>query len=148
VADQRRVVVSANEPETRALATALGVDEAGSGLDLDGSSVHVDGPSFDPSGEAFYPAPVRDALGVDAVVLHDEEHAVAATDGSAVRVPNLTVEETVARTGAGDRFTAGLACALAADWEWHPALALANVCASYRVATGGTADPDRIRSFL
>lgn len=127
VAAERRVVVSANEPETRALADALATD--------------VDDTPFDP-------APVRETLDVDAVVVHETEHALAVTGGSTVRVPNLTVEETVANTGGGDRFSAALAGALAADWEWAPALALANACASYHVATGETADREGLESFL
>ncbi len=85
-------------------------------------------------------AAVRGALGVSGVVLHARDAAVAATRDRRVRATNPAVETPTHRTGAGDRFDAGLAHGLAAGWGWRAALALANHCGAYYVETGATGD--------
>lgn len=84
------------------------------------------------------PGPVRSAAGVSGVVRHETAAATGATRDERLEVPNLDVSHTRRRTGAGDRFDAGLAHGLAAGSDLGPALALANCCASYYVATGTT----------
>lgn len=113
------VAVSVNRTELHDLARVLGCDR---------------------EDDAEAVAAVRDALGVTGVVLHAREVAVAATRDSRVRVPNPSVESPTHRTGAGDRFDAGLAHGLAADWGWTAALALGNRCGAHYVETGATAD--------
>ena len=81
---------------------------------------------------------LRDAMGLEAVVLHGVDEAVAATVEGVVAVDSLPVEDPVRFTGGGDRFTGGLAHALASGWGWPAALACGNACASRYVATGGT----------
>lgn len=110
------VYLSVNGRELDALADALGVE-----------------------GE---PEPLRAAVDVAGVVRHETEFAAGATRDGRTEVPNLDVSDPVRRTGAGDRFDAGLAHGLAAGGELGAALALGNCCASRYVATGitGTAE--------
>lgn len=84
-------------------------------------------------------AAVRGTLDLDAVVVHDVERALAVTDAGTHRVRNLRARRVRRRTGGGDRFNAGLAHGVAADWDWEVALALGNACASYYVEGGETA---------
>lgn len=93
-------------------------------------------------------AGLRSKAELTAAVLHAESKAIAATRDRSVTVGNLAVEEPVRKTGAGDRFDAGLVHALVHDWGWESALALGNACASYAVETGGTADRAALRSWL
>ncbi|GAB3675690.1 PfkB family carbohydrate kinase [Halopiger thermotolerans] len=91
---------------------------------------------------------LRSALEVSAVVVHGPEAAVGATRSDAVRVPMLEIESPRTSTGAGDRFSGGLACALAHDWPLATALALGNACAAAFVASAETATPTTLRSFV
>lgn len=118
------VAVSVNRAELRALADALGGgrDDAEERPDADAVTA------------------VRDETGVAGVALHSREAAVAATPEGVVRVPNPDVASVARRTGAGDRFDAGLAHGLAAGWGWRDALALGNLCGASFVATDETAD--------
>ncbi|MFC7175723.1 PfkB family carbohydrate kinase [Halosegnis marinus] len=114
----REVVVTPNADETEAFAAALGV-------------------------AAEAPAePLRDALGVAAVVVHAHPASVVADADGTREVPAPDVERT-ARTGGGDCFVGGLTAALSGGWDLDPAVELANRCAAYRVSTdriGGRAD--------
>ncbi|WP_276260813.1 PfkB family carbohydrate kinase [Haloglomus litoreum] len=125
------VVLSANGAEVGALADALGVMAAES-----------------PARERA----LREALGIAAVVRHDTAAAVAATDdrfgGAAVRVENFEAREIRRRTGAGDRFTAGLAHALGSGLAVAPALALGNACATYFIEHGETGTREDLAAFL
>lgn len=112
------VYVSVNGEELGAMADALDVDEE--------------------------VGPVRSAAGVSGVVRHETAAAAGATRDDRLEVPNLDVSDPVRRTGAGDRFDAGLAHGLAAGGDLAPALALANCCASYYVATGTTGTADEL----
>jgi sugar/nucleoside kinase (ribokinase family) len=85
-------------------------------------------------------AAVRDALGVTGVVLHARDAAIAGTREQRVRVPNPSVETPAHRTGASDRFDAGLAHGLAAGSGWRAALALGNLCGAHYVESGETGD--------
>ncbi|QDX39590.1 PfkB family carbohydrate kinase [Salarchaeum sp. JOR-1] len=125
--DRYEVVVSANRGEAAFLADALDASFAD-----DGSLARA----------------ARAALGVDAFVLHEVEHAVAATRDVLAFVPNEPTSDPVRFTGAGDRFSAGLAHARAADGSWVAALALANACAAHYAIRGETADSDTLRSFI
>ncbi|ADJ15113.1 PfkB family carbohydrate kinase [Halalkalicoccus jeotgali] len=91
---------------------------------------------------------LRSETGISAAVLHAGSAAVAATPEGVVSVPTRPVEEPVRETGAGDRFDAGLAYALARDWDWDLALALGNACAAHYVATARTADRETLRARL
>jgi len=131
--DCYEVVVSANRAETQFLADAF--DDSGefdAGYEDDGSLARV----------------VRDALGVDAFVVHEVEQAVAATRGLLAFVPNEPTSDPVRYTGAGDRFSAGLAHGRAAAGSWVESLALANACAAHYALRGETADPDALRAFI
>ncbi|SFB83323.1 Sugar or nucleoside kinase, ribokinase family [Halobiforma haloterrestris] len=121
------VVYSVNRAELEATVAALDGDLGG------GDREHV--------------RAVRSAAGIEAVVLHETEAAVAATRDGTVALENLAVEEPRRRTGAGDRFSAGLAVGRARGWEWETALALANCCAAHYVETATTGDPSALRSF-
>jgi sugar/nucleoside kinase (ribokinase family) len=91
---------------------------------------------------------VRRHAGVDGVVAHEKRAAVAATPAGGMTVPNLKIIRNMTETGAGDRFTAGLAHGLAAGWGWETALALGNACTSYYVATGQTADREDLLTHV
>ncbi|WP_336344042.1 PfkB family carbohydrate kinase [Halalkalicoccus ordinarius] len=121
------VVLSLDPSELEAITRAIGVDEADDRERL---------------------AELRAEAGLTALVLHAESEATAAIRGRNVSVENLTVEEPVRETGAGDRFDAGLVHALGRDWGLETALALGNACASYAVETAGTADREALRSWL
>lgn len=120
LADSVDLVVTANREEVRAMAAVL-----------------PDPPERDPRRVAA----LREATGAAGVVLHGHDRAVAAVDGDLVTVPNLSAEDPARHTGGGDHFGAGLAVALALDWEWAPALALGNTCAVSYVRTGETGRP-------
>ena len=121
------VVLSVNPSELEAAAVAAGHD------DMDDLNRLV---------------ALRERAGIRAAVLHAASEAVAATREGTVAVGTPDVEEPVRQTGAGDRFGAGLVHALVRDWEWEPALALGNACASYAVETAGTADRAALRSWI
>jgi len=115
---ERDVAVSVNDEELAFLADAIGA----------------------PAGRAARLDAVRERANADVVVLHGEDEAVAATPDGVVRRPNPRVEA-VRYTGAGDRFSAALAYALAADWSVEAALALGNAAATYYVAHAESGDP-------
>lgn len=120
--DAVKVVVSVNGRELDALADALDVEAD--------------------------PGPVRSVAGVSGVVRHETGAAAGATRDGRVEVPNLDVSDPVRRTGAGDRFDAGLAHGLAAGDDLEVALALGNCCASHYVATGTTGTADDLAALV
>jgi len=134
------VVLSVNPRELAAAAAAVDGTGAESGDDssADGERAR----------ERERAATLRSALGIDGVVSHGSDAAVGATRGDTVAVEMLAVDTITRTTGAGDRFSAGLACALARDWPLETALALGNACATHFVETGETADPAALRSRL
>jgi sugar/nucleoside kinase (ribokinase family) len=115
------VAVSVNGRELVALADALGVD--------------------DESGA------VRHEARVSAVVRHEADAAAGATQGGECSVQTPDIDDVARRTGAGDRFGAGLAHGLAAGADLGAALALGNCCASYYVDTGETGTGERLAAF-
>lgn len=114
------VVVSVDGSELAALADAAGADVSAS--DATESAV----------------AAVRERVGASGVVRHETDVAIGATDETTAAVPNLSVDDPVTDTGAGDRFGAGLAHGLARGWDLELALALGNCCATQFVETGET----------
>jgi sugar/nucleoside kinase (ribokinase family) len=115
------VAVSVDGRELAALADALGVDDE--------------------------PGAVRPETGVSAVVRHEADAAAGATRDGERSVPTPDVDDVARRTGAGDRFDAGLAHGLAAGGGLGAALALGNCCASYYVATGETSTGEQLAAF-
>lgn len=93
-------------------------------------------------------ATLRAEAGITAVVCHATDEALAATDAGIGAVPNRPVDEPVRETGAGDRFDAGIAHALARGWDWDLTLALGNACSTHYVETGQTADRAALRERL
>ncbi|PGF15443.1 carbohydrate kinase [Natrinema sp. CBA1119] len=91
-------------------------------------------------------AALRSAIDITAVVSHGSDAAVGTTRDDAAAVEMVDLGDPRRTTGAGDRFSAGLACALAREWPLETALALGNACAAHFVATGETADPGALRS--
>lgn len=130
--DTSPVVLSANDGELSTLATVLGVDARGH-----------------PARERA----LRAALEVSGVVFHGDGAAVAAAGDringpGTAHVTNLEVTDMCRRTGAGDRFSGGLAAALGSDLDIEVALAMGNACASSFVASGETADRERLVEFV
>lgn len=93
-------------------------------------------------------AAIQEATGITAAVMHARDAAVAATQDGRTRVANYRVAHPVRHTGGGDRFTGGLAHALACGWDWEVALACGNACAVYYVDSGETGTSDAIRGYL
>ncbi|SDR15971.1 PfkB family carbohydrate kinase [Natronobacterium texcoconense] len=122
------VVYSVNRAELEATVTAISSGEAGE----DDENLRT----------------VRETAEITAAVLHESEVASAATREGVIALKNLSVDEPRRRTGAGDRFSAGVAVGLARDWEWETVLALGNCCAAYYVETARTGDRDDLRAFL
>ena len=128
------VVLSANRAEVEYLAETVADEGRGrvSETDEDAATLRA----------------LRDALSIAGVVLHERAKAAAATPSGFVCVPNLRTESVERTTGAGDRFSAGVAYALGAGREWDVALALGNACASYYVETGETLSAAALDEYL
>ncbi|WP_436926450.1 carbohydrate kinase family protein [Halosimplex amylolyticum] len=126
--DAYDVVLAVNGGEARALADGI-ADESG------------------PDGLGSATAFLREAADLAAVVVHEADAAVAATPEGRVRVENVAVDP-VRHTGGGDRFDAGLAHALAREWDWEDALLLGNACASRYIATGESGTGEELATFL
>jgi len=122
------VVVSVNEDEARWLAEAAGCDRRPTDGDV------VDG--------------IRTAANAAGIVVHGADAAVAATPDGRVSVPTLDVSRGLTETGAGDRFSAGLARSLAAGWGWDLAIAMGNACAAHYVSGAGTGSADDLRAHV
>ncbi|MFQ3275189.1 MAG: hypothetical protein ACI9LV_000291 [Candidatus Nanohaloarchaea archaeon] len=88
---------------------------------------------------------VQETTGIDAYILHDKYRAVAGTEEGVVEVENLVTDHVETRTGAGDRFDAGVSAGRAAGWSWEESLALGNLCAVQYVENNKTATPETIR---
>jgi sugar/nucleoside kinase (ribokinase family) len=126
LSNRYEVALSVNDEELRSLGDAIGV-----GGDLTANGVGV-----------------RDHAGVDHVVMHGTERALAVTTTGSYEVPNFETAGVARFTGGGDRFSAALGFALARGWNWQDSLELANACASYYVATGVTADPRDLATYV
>lgn len=124
------VVLSVNETELGGLVEAIG-----------------DGP-VQPDSDRERLDRVREVADIAAVAVHGVDVAMVATRGGRRRVETLDVDRPVRRTGAGDRFSAGLAVGRAHGWEWEVALALGNACAGYAVETASTGTREALRSFV
>ncbi|MFQ3308354.1 MAG: sugar/nucleoside kinase (ribokinase family) [Candidatus Nanohaloarchaea archaeon] len=88
---------------------------------------------------------IQEQTGVTAYILHNKPRAVAGTEEGRFEVENLVTEHIETRTGAGDRFDAGVASARAAGWRWEESLALGNLCAVHYVENNETATPSDLR---
>lgn len=121
------VVLSPNRSETDALATAVGIEE---------------------SNRRALAQALLDELGIAAVVVHDRPEAVVATEAAVVSVPNIEATNQVRHVGGGDRFTAGLAFGLAADWSWTESLSLANATSTYYLEHGTSPTPTDLQAFF
>jgi sugar/nucleoside kinase (ribokinase family) len=76
---------------------------------------------------------LRERINITGVVCHGRPMATAAMADEYIAVPTIEADGKKRQTGAGDRFSAGLAHGLAADSGLEAALGLGNLCASYRV---------------
>ncbi|OAQ51811.1 hypothetical protein HTG_15625 [Natrinema mahii] len=123
------VVLSVNPTEFRAAARVVDVD--------------VDA---DPTADSL--AALRATLGLTGVVFHGADAAIGATRAETAVVEMYDVGDPRRTTGAGDRFSAGLTCALARGYSLESALSLGNACAAHFVGTGDTADPAAVRALL
>ncbi|WP_408957328.1 PfkB family carbohydrate kinase [Natrinema sp. 74] len=132
------IVLSVNPRELAAAVAATNGEPAANGGDS----------SADRDRTRERTAALRSALGIAGVVSHGADAAVGATRDDTVTVELLEVDAIERTTGAGDRFSAGLACALAREWPLETALALGNACATQFVATGETGAPAALRSLL
>ncbi|RBI64071.1 hypothetical protein DMJ13_06135 [halophilic archaeon] len=104
--------------------------------------------AFDAADGADGLADLRARADLSGVVSHGEEQAVAATRDGVRTVESYRVRSAERTTGAGDRFSAGLAVGLGVGWEWEVSLALANACASYFVGNVETGDRESLREFV
>lgn len=90
---------------------------------------------------------IRADAGITAALVHAAPEAAVATAEGTVRVPNYSTRFSVCSTGGGDRFTGGLAVALATGADWDVALELANACATHFVTSCETPTADLLREF-
>ena len=90
---------------------------------------------------------LRERIGITGVVCHGRPEATAATAEGRVAVSTIEADGENRQTGAGDRFSAGLAHGLAAGHEWKEVLGLANLCASYRVEYGETGTKEALAEY-
>lgn len=90
---------------------------------------------------------LRDQIGSTAIVRHGRPAATAATTDGRVAVPTIEADGANRQTGAGDRFSAGLAHGLAAGCGWENALGLGNLCASYHVEYGETGTRESLTEY-
>ncbi|WP_435097579.1 carbohydrate kinase family protein [Halarchaeum sp. P4] len=127
--DDWRVAVSVNDEELAFLAEA--VTEAGEG----------------PAEQSGRLSVLHELADLEVAVLHGEDEAVAVDSSGVTRCPNLPVSAS-RYTGAGDRFSAGLAYALAADWPIVDALTLGNACATFYVTHAVTGGREALASWL
>jgi len=127
------VALSVNDEELAFLADSI------SGMDTGGTD--ADEP------DAARLERVRERGDLDLTVLHADDAAVARDATGTTRCSNLAVDPR-RYTGGGDRFSAGLAYALAADWTLGEALTLANACATFYVSHAETAGTDRLAAWL
>lgn len=93
-------------------------------------------------------AAIREATGITAAVMHARDEAAVVTGDKPTSVKNYRIARPARHTGGGDRFTAGLAHALACDWAWDVALACGNTCAAYYVESGRTGRVDDLVRFI
>lgn len=91
---------------------------------------------------------IREATGIEAVVMHARDEAAVATAEELITVDSLQVRRPERHTGGGDRFTGGLGYGLASDWSWAVALACGNACAARYVETGDTGTTDDLLEFV
>lgn len=126
MANRYEVAVSVNDEELQTLGEAVGV-----GGDLTATGMGV-----------------RDHAGLDHVVMHGPERALAVTNTGVFDVANFETAEVTRFTGGGDRFSAALGFGLACGWEWPDVLELCNACASYYVRFGLTADREDVAEYV
>ncbi|WP_139172786.1 PfkB family carbohydrate kinase [Halopelagius longus] len=153
VSESNDAVLSLNDRELGVLASYAdgATNESAEADDAEGASA---GDRSDSDDDAARLAGLRESTSLRLAVLHDADRAVAAGagdgeggDAEVTAVPNAETDRVETTTGAGDRFSAGLARALAAGWPAEESLALGNLCATYRVATGGTGTATELRAF-
>lgn len=90
---------------------------------------------------------LREQTGITGIVRHGRPAAVAATPERRVAVPTIEADGENCQTGAGDRFSTGLAHGLTAGYTWEYALGLGNICASYRVEYGETGTRESLAEY-
>lgn len=115
------VTMSVNATELRAMAAALPEPPASPATDRDRLRS------------------LRATTGVTAVAKHGADEAAVATGPGLAADDSVRYADPTRQTGAGDRFSGGLAFALGAGWEWEDALRCANEAAGHYVETGETA---------
>lgn len=90
---------------------------------------------------------LRERIGVTGVVRHGWPEATAATTEKRVTVPTIEADGANRQTGAGDRFSGGLAHGLGAGYRWETALGIGNLCASYRVEYAETGTRETLAEY-
>ena len=127
IAGMARVVVSLNENEAEAAACFCGL------------------PAGPPGevGEAL-----RNAFGVQAVVIHALDGALAFEAGRRSEAAGFYMERPAITTGGGDNFNGGLCAGLLLKLPMGPCLTLANAAARYYVAHGESGTLDQVVADL
>jgi sugar/nucleoside kinase (ribokinase family) len=91
---------------------------------------------------------LRERIDITGVVCHGHPTATAAMADGYVVFPTIEADGKKRQTGAGDRFSAGLAHGLAAGFGWETALGLGNLCASYHVEYGETGTREALTKYV
>lgn len=124
---RRAVVLSVNENECRLLGKAAGIFCA----DLEEQARQL-----------------REQAGVDYLVLHLMDRAMAFTSaGTAIR-PGYYVERPLFSTGGGDNFNAGFTFGLLSGLSVEDCLSLGNAVSGYYVRQGESPDLEQVIQFL
>ena len=128
LADQTRVVVSANRAETDLLAETYG----------DGAAETVGAQA-----EAL-----RDAFDVTLFVSHGVDRSVVASEDGTTSVAVPSVDDPELTTSAGDHFNAGLALALVSGVDPAGAVVVGNAVAGAFVRSGSPPSFEAVRAFV
>ena len=123
-----KVILGLNENESGKLAAVLELPE---------------GSSTEERAEAL-----RQALGVDYVVIHGLSYAVGASELGIFQAESIFNPNPVLSTGGGDNFNAGLCTALIHGLDLENALLMGNMVSSYYVTKGHSPDLSRLRQYI
>lgn len=102
----------------------------------------------DPDKLGVQAAALREALGIECVVIHTNRFCAGASITETAGVHGAYCEHPVKSTGAGDRFNAGYALGLLLDLELADRLVLATACSGLFVNKGESGSLEEVLQFI
>ena len=149
---------SRSETDVREMLSALSryakVGEVTLGLNQNEANilVRVTGGSMvkvtEPGESSIQAAHLRDALGIDSVIIHSLQYAVGIDGKESAQVWGPFCEKPRKSTGAGDRFNSGYALGKVFDLGMTDRLTVACASSGFFVRTGHSANPPELVEFL